>query len=170
MDDVDKKFDLIISLHCIEHLPNLNPLFNLKKLLKPNGKLFIEVPNCPKEKYFAERPFDSPHLIFFTKKSWEKIIKKMSLSTIDLSYSSYSLDYAFSAMQNSKNLFGSWKPKKLNFKNIMRKIIPNYLINLRRKLIRFKKSENNDRSINFLNNNPNSWCIRVLLKIKINYL
>ena len=66
----------------------------------------------------------------------------------------------------AKNSIWKLKPKKLNFKNIMRKIIPNYLINLRRKLIRFKKSENNDRSINFLNNNPNSWCIRVLLKNK----
>ena len=120
-----------------------------------------------KKNILPRDPLTPPHLIFFTKKSWEKNNKKMSLSTIDLSYSSYSLDYAFSAMQNSKNLFGSWKPKKLNFKNIMRKIIPNYLINLRRKLIRFKKSENNDRSINFfLNNNPNSWCIRVLLKNK----
>ena len=166
ISNIDKKFDLIISLHCIEHLTDLNPLYNLKKMLKSNGNFFLEVPNCPRKKYFEQRPFDSPHLIFFTKKSWERIIQKMSLTTIDLSYSSYSLDYAFLAMQNSKNRFRNWQPDKLIFRDLVKKIIPNYLINLRRKIINFKNFEKNDRSINFLNNNPDSWCIRALLKNK----
>ena len=99
MDKIEKKFDLIISLHCIEHLSNLNPLYELKKLLKPDGTMFLEVPNCPRQKYFDLRPYDSPHLIFFTKKSCEKIIAKMSMRALDLSYSSYDLNYAFSSMQ-----------------------------------------------------------------------
>ena len=164
MGDIEKKFDLIISLHTIEHLTNLEPLFNLKQLMKPEGNLFIEVPNCPRKKYFAERPYDSPHLIFFTKKSWKKIIEKMSLTTLDLSYGSYSLDYAFSAMKESKNSFENWTPNKTNFKNFIKKITPNYFINLRRKILRYKNFEKSDRSINFLNDNSNSWCIRALLK------
>ncbi len=166
MSEIDKKFDLIISLHCIEHLSNLNPLYDLKKILKIDGNLFIEVPNCPRKKYFDFRPYDSPHLIFFTKKSCEKVFQKMSMQFLDLSYSSYDLDYAFSAMKESKKIFGNWHPNKKNLRNSIKKIIPNFLINLRRKVIQFNRFEKNDRSIHFLNNNPNSWCIRALLKNK----
>ena len=90
----------------------------------------------------------------------------MSLTTLDLSYGSYSLDYAFSAMKESKNSFENWTPNKTNFKNFIKKITPNYFINLRRKILRYKNFEKSDRSINFLNDNSNSWCIRALLKNK----
>ena len=166
LNKIEKKFDLIISLHTIEHLEDLNPIYDLKKMLRADGHLFIEVPNCPREKYFDFRPYDSPHLIFFTKKSWEKIVQKMSFNILDLSYSSYDLDYAFKAMKDSKKIFGDWKPGRVNFKSFFKKIIPDFMINFRRKLIRFKNFEKNDRSIHFINNNKNSWCIRAILSNK----
>ena len=166
MNKINKKFDLIISLHCIEHLSNLNPFYELKKFLKSNGTIFIEVPNCPRQKYFDLRPYDSPHLIFFTKKSCEKIIEKMSMKALNISYSSYELEYAFSAMQQSKDLFGSWHPNKKNFKYYLKKIIPKFVIDFRKKIISYNRFKNNDRSIHYLNNNPNSWCIRALIKNK----
>ena len=75
IDQINKKFDLIISLHALEHLTDLNHFFNLTKLLNSNGKFFFEVPNCPFKNFYIDRPYDSPHCFFFTKKSWEKIIK-----------------------------------------------------------------------------------------------
>jgi SAM-dependent methyltransferase len=162
INEIDKNFDLIISLHCIEHLENLTPLFDLKKLLKPNGYFFIEVPNCPKKKYFIERPYDSPHLIFFTKPSWKKIAEKMLLKTIDLSYASYSLDYAFDAMKESKKKFGNWKPNTFNLREFLKKILPKFIIELRRTILKLRKTNNNDRSVHFIQNKEDSWCIRGL--------
>ena len=162
MNEIDKNFDLIISLHCIEHLDNLTPLYNLKNFLKSNGYFFIEVPNCPKKKYFIERPYDSPHLIFFTKSSWKKIADKMLLNTVDLSYASYSLDYAFKAMKDSKKKFGNWRPNASSLRETFKKILPKFIIKLRRKILKLRKRNNIDRSMHFIQDSEDSWCIRGL--------
>ena len=86
---VDKKFDLIITTHSLEHLSSVNSVFEkFKKLLNPNGYIFFEVPNCPEE-YWAGRPYDGPHLLFYTKKSFEKLLKIHGFKFINFSYSAY---------------------------------------------------------------------------------
>ena len=92
LDYIDKKFDLIISLHSLEHLTNIETIFKLPKLLNNSGLLFFEVPNCPTKTYYINRPYDCPHLLFFTEKSIEIISKKMSLRFINFSSSSYSYE------------------------------------------------------------------------------
>ena len=67
---VDKKFDIIIATHCLEHLTNLK-IFNFFKKISHNKTfLFIEVPNNIFNKTFFDRPYDSPHLLFFSKKTF----------------------------------------------------------------------------------------------------
>ena len=160
LNQIDKKFDLIISLHSIEHLTNLDPIFTLKNLISKKGYFFFEVPNCQFEKNFINRPYDSPHLIFFTKKSWEKIAELISLSLINLSYASYSLDEAFTYMSESKKKFENYKKGNMDVKRLLKKIIPDFIINFRRKIIQTNRSKNMDRSKDFVSNDENSWCLR----------
>ena len=61
--------DLIISLHTIEHLTDVNIFKKLKDFAKPKSYIFLEVPNCEFSSKFINRPYDSPHLLFFTKKA-----------------------------------------------------------------------------------------------------
>lgn len=73
----NKKFDLIILRHVLEHTPNpKNVIYKLHKLLNKGGKILIESPNFNfnyfwmsvfKKNYFQlEVPF---HLFHFTSKS-----------------------------------------------------------------------------------------------------
>ena len=61
-------------MHSLEHLTDLKIFEKFKKLTKKNSYIFIEVPNCEINEFYKTRPYDSPHLIFFTKKSLEKIL------------------------------------------------------------------------------------------------
>ena len=91
LKDINSKFDLIITLHSLEHLTDISIFSKFNDMLNSNGLIFFEVPNCPKE-YFQGRPYDSPHLLFYTKKSIHKIAKMNNMKLINFSYSSYSFD------------------------------------------------------------------------------
>ena len=73
-----QEFDLIITSHSLEHFSNPDDFFALaKKFCKKDGSIFIEVPNNPidSDKY-CKRPYDAPHLLFFTEPSLSYFIKK----------------------------------------------------------------------------------------------
>jgi len=47
VDDIPGDFDMISLIHCFEHIPDPTSLLSsLRKKLKPEGHLFIEVPDC----------------------------------------------------------------------------------------------------------------------------
>ena len=62
------------------------------------------MPNCEINEFYKTRPYDSPHLIFFTKKSLEKIAEKYSLKIVDISYASITLKENFDLMRVSKKI------------------------------------------------------------------
>ena len=66
INDINKKFDLIVTIHTLEHLIDLE-IFNTFHNLLNNNFVFFEVPNC-EERYFEGRLHDGPHLLFYTKK------------------------------------------------------------------------------------------------------
>lgn len=73
------KFDLIILSHTLERILNFkDALLNLKKLLNPNGIIYIEVPDSQKydkvnfPSYFF---FTFEHIIHFTKSDFENVAK-----------------------------------------------------------------------------------------------
>jgi len=77
---VDKKFDFITLFHVLEHIPNqIETLKNLKKFLKKNGKLIIEVPHANDVllnlKTFRDFTLWSEHLVLHTKLSLTKYLK-----------------------------------------------------------------------------------------------
>tara|TARA_B100000963_G_C22569664_1_gene645458 strand:- start:394 stop:1398 length:1005 start_codon:yes stop_codon:yes gene_type:complete len=165
-NEIDIKFDLIISTHVIEHLTNLDIFENFKNVLKKNHHIFIEVPNNLFEVNFHKRPYDSPHLIFFSKKSLYLVEKKFNLQISDLTYSFHSIDRAFDQMKKSKLIFEGWtkktkyKNKKILIKNFFKSILPKKILKMIRKL----RSVNSLSYENFINGDKNSWCLRVIYK------
>lgn len=81
-------FDIITLWHVLEHLPNLeNQIGIFKRLLKPNGRLIIAVPNH--KSYDAEyykqfwAAYDVPrHLWHFNQDSISKLVSKESFEVI----------------------------------------------------------------------------------------
>ena len=87
-----KKFDTIFLFHVLEHLTDpIKELKNLKKNLKKNGSIIIEVPhgndfllrNCDKFKKFS---LWSEHLILHTEKSLIKLVKIAGYKKIKVKY------------------------------------------------------------------------------------
>ena len=162
IEGTNSKYDLILAIHSLEHLTNTKIFINFKKLLKPKGLIFFEVPNSSQE-YFRKRIYDSPHLIFFTKKSFEKIGLKYNLRLINITTSSYSMSDSFKFQKQSQNLY-----KKLNngifkfkyIKNFIKRITPKIFLQFRRDYLKLKKINDDFRLNHFINNSYDSWCVR----------
>ena len=159
INELKEKFDLIISLHAIEHLTDLSILNNFKNLIKENTYIYLEVPNCEFKSSFKLRPYDSPHLMFFTKKSFERIAERYSFEIVDISYCSISIEKNFQLMAQSKKKYENWKKNKLKdyFKSTVRKFLQNYgFFNLNQK----------NKEISYHPDDINLSNLRVLFKNK----
>lgn len=86
----NKTFDCITLWHVLEHLPDLkNYISFLKKLLKPNGTLFVAVPNYKSfdAQFYKEfwAAYDVPrHLWHFSKKSISLLFKKENMNVVKM--------------------------------------------------------------------------------------
>jgi len=84
----DQSFDVITLWHVLEHLPNLEEeIFTLKKLLKPNGRLIIAVPNYKSydATYYKNfwAAYDVPrHLWHFSQTSIKRLFQKVDMKVI----------------------------------------------------------------------------------------
>lgn len=88
---LDEKFDVIIMISTLDHLPNpLETLISLKNLLTVNGKIYVEIPNRDEAlNYFIPEPnlssfrkffWHRAHLFYFTKETISALFKKVGLS------------------------------------------------------------------------------------------
>ncbi len=83
-----QKFDCITMWHVLEHVPNLEEYISkLKQLLKPNGILFIAVPNYKSfdADYYGKfwAAYDVPrHLWHFSQKSISVLFRKENMKVI----------------------------------------------------------------------------------------
>ena len=79
----DKKFDVIVMSHVLEHLSDGKlVLFSLKNVLADKGILFIEVPNCQNKETLEHSIDTQPHLFHFTKQSLQKLIEQANLKVL----------------------------------------------------------------------------------------
>ena len=94
----NQTFDCITMWHVLEHVPDLkNYIASLKKILKPNGVLFVAVPNYKSfdAQFYKEfwAAYDVPrHLWHFSKKSISllfKIEKMKVVKMIPMKFDSY---------------------------------------------------------------------------------
>lgn len=167
---IDKKFDLIIATHSLEHLSSINPIFKkFRELLNPNGIIFFEVPNCTEE-YWSGRPYDGPHLLFYTKKSFEKLADVHGFKFINFSYSAYTfredhLNQKMSQEEYYKGLKSLFSITRL--KKILKKFIPYPIIKFRQDLLHVKNFRKESRMNWFVNNTGDNCYIRgVIQKIE----
>jgi len=95
-------FDIITLWHVLEHLSDLNKNISIfKKLLKPNGRLIIAVPNFKSHDAIYYKNFwaayDVPrHLWHFSKKSISKLFEQKDMKvakTLPLIYDAYYVSY-----------------------------------------------------------------------------
>ncbi|OPY36116.1 MAG: hypothetical protein A4E35_02158 [Methanoregula sp. PtaU1.Bin051] len=91
MDFPDRSFDLIFCIMTLDHLPNpLETLSTMKRLLKDNGLIYIEVPNrgealnyfLPEQnrKRFNTFFWHRAHYFYFTKETLSGMLKKAGLA------------------------------------------------------------------------------------------
>ena len=95
-EDINKlrlkeKYDLVISISTIDHLPNpLKTLVSMKNLLSPGGKIYIEVPNVDEalnnflpesnRRKYNEFFWHRAHLFYFTKDTISALFNRAGLS------------------------------------------------------------------------------------------
>lgn len=83
IQEVDKKFDLVTMVHVLEHIPNpVSALKTAKKLLKPNGAILIQVPNC------QITPLDllvADHASHFTTQDFKCMLARAGLNALAIS-------------------------------------------------------------------------------------
>ena len=93
LEDIDFKLDFITLFHVLEHLPSqIKILKSLKKKLKKNGKLILEVPHANdfllrlNHKEFKNFTFWSEHLILHTEKSIKKFLFSAGFNKIKVNH------------------------------------------------------------------------------------
>jgi 2-polyprenyl-3-methyl-5-hydroxy-6-metoxy-1,4-benzoquinol methylase len=169
LSDIKEKFDLIITTHSLEHLTDINSVFfKFNEILNSNGYIFFEVPNCPKE-YWNGRPYDGPHLLFYTRKSMEKIAEAHGFDFINFSFSAYSFADDHKYQREAQNeyekgnnsLFSSFK-----FKNFIKKFIPKKIIQIRQDYLQGKRNRSETKMNWFVNNTGDNCYIRGILRKK----
>lgn len=78
------KFDIVTCIEVFEHLKDPIPLINfIKKLLKPDGKVFISTPNRNAEKIQKDTPFN-PHHVRETKSEIFETFLKQHFKNVQL--------------------------------------------------------------------------------------
>lgn len=106
----NQKFDLVILSHIIEHISKPREfLFEIKKLLKKDGYIFIEVPNRDD----LHKKVLEPHLIVFEKKSLESLIGIVNMKIIDLT-----------TVGESIRKLSQFKTLSSSFQKIIKKLLP----------------------------------------------
>ena len=170
---IEKKFDLILTTHSLEHMSDLKIFSRFKEMLNPGGFIFFEVPNCTKE-YFDVRIYDSPHLLFFTKKSIEIIAKKYNFELFNLNFSAYSFNQDRKAQKESQDLYYNLHSKPRwglggrislsMIKDLAKRILPKSLIQLRRDFIKIKRNKEDSKMDWFASNTGENCYMRGILK------
>ena len=125
-------FDVITMWHVLEHVPNLDEtIFNLKKLLKPEGVIIVAVPNFKSfdASYYKAHwaAYDVPrHLWHFSQTAIRRLFFFQGMEvvkTLPMKFDSFYVSLLSEKYKNSKmnylnafwvGLRSNWKAKKTN--------------------------------------------------------
>ena len=166
IEKIDKKFDLIITTHSLEHLTNVEIFNKFYEMLTPRGLIFFEIPYCPEE-YFSGRPYDGPHLLFYTKKSIEKISKRFNFEIFRIDTSSYSFSEDYMLQKASQDRYYRIKSgPTFNLKQLIKKFIPKTFLNMRNALLNSNNVDEMLKLGQFTCNSGDNTYLRGILKKK----
>lgn len=136
LDDIDKKFDLVILSHVLEHLTDLNNV--LKKInLITNKYLFIEVPGHIKKL----QSIQNAHNFYFSINTLKYFVLNNKFNLIKIDYCKENeFIFALFEKSNKNHVYNyDYEEEKL----IINKIYNHYLLKYPiLKMIKFTKSEN----------------------------
>ena len=94
--DDDNRFDFILCTHVLEHETDpLSTFQKLRKVIKPHGHLFLEIPFDFSERIISRRPGAIWHINYFNRKSIIEIAKRSGwlCQWIRLNYMPYTKDH-----------------------------------------------------------------------------
>ena len=168
IENINKKFDLIITLHSLEHLTDVEVFNKFNEILNPGGFVFFEIPNCPEE-YFSGRPYDGPHLLFYTKKSIEKICEKFNLEIFRIDFSSYSFEEDHRFQRESQDRYYRIQSGVTydSFKQFMKSFIPQKILKLRQVILNSNNTDEMHKLGLFTSNSGDNCYLRGILKKKL---
>lgn len=121
----ESSFDVITMWHVLEHVYNLNKdIDQIKKLLKPNGKLVVAVPNCSSfdAEYYKEHwaAYDLPiHLYHFTPKDIDTLFSKHQMKlekVLPMYYDAYYISMLSEKYKGGNIVSAFFKGMKSNHK------------------------------------------------------
>lgn len=113
---VDESFDAITMWHVLEHVPNLEAqIQTLKRIVKPNGSIFIAVPNFKSHDadYYKEfwAAYDVPrHLWHFSQKSITSLFAKHNMKVVKILPMKFDAYYV--SLLSEKHKTGKMNPIK----------------------------------------------------------
>ena len=166
LSEIPHDLDLVMAFHSLEHFTSVDGFVQLfEQRIKRTGVLFLEVPNCPTEHGFLNRPYDSPHLLFFNARSLSDSLARRGFTEINVHTSGHTLSYEFGLGENWLKQYSSWKidnPKpKLSVGLIARKLTP---ISVRKRIQGFRRSQQaadlSDRVQHHMHNRSDAWLLR----------
>lgn len=117
-------FDLVHCSHTLEHLSDpVSTLSQIKKSMKPDGLLFVEVPNlfCIDNKKNFEEFFIDKHLYHYTEKTIQHTLSIVGFEILKKSVDNINLSYLVSPKKPSdmKEIFENHESVKLIRKKII---------------------------------------------------
>jgi 2-polyprenyl-3-methyl-5-hydroxy-6-metoxy-1,4-benzoquinol methylase len=124
---LDRKYDVILISHVLEHCMNINTaVSNAKNLLNRGGVLIVETPNCQSLGFKAQKaawPWsDIPrHLNFFTRSSLDSALSKHGLRVVSVKYQGFCRQFLNSWLNTEEEIFNSFQMSSDQWK-----IKPNY--------------------------------------------
>ena len=126
----------------------------------------FEIPYCSEE-YFSGRPYDGPHLLFYTKKSIEKISEKFNFEIFRIDTSSYSFNEDYSLQRESQDRYYKIQSGiAFSFKKILKKFIPKTILKMRQNFLSSKNVEEIFKLGQFTSNSGDNTYLRGILKKK----
>ncbi len=128
----ENSVDFLLLVGVLEHIRDLDDsLQKLKKLLKPNGKFFIAIPDGSEYYNGEDAPFQEfsvEHINFFGPKSLENLMNKNGFSKVDIRQQLIEVNYktltpVILSVFNNENYVNNTEQKDVNLKINLEKYI-----------------------------------------------